>query len=251
MRPKSKAAYLEVPAHFTERGNILLMNEYNAGMNAWIALDVERVTHETSQWIEISLRPEDYPSLAVNVVHIKERELARHINTEFAGEEWFVRKMNIDGVCIENNHVSLDWSFADLTAEQVEIVKMLFLTDELTQRRQRQRPLDSELLEYFAHNREKVTMLIEKARDGSEEDHYTEVLLYTFKGDQIGFKKWLELGEPPVHTVVYATEGKEFQDYTYSWGKRVKNDMPIGIEPEDGEGIQLFDHILVGTTTRK
>lgn len=243
--PDEHSLSLWVPTTYTERGNILLMNEMDGGINAWLRVD-------NYHWIEMSWRAENYPSLNISLININERELARHINTTFHDDDWFVRKMNLEGVVVnEDNHITLARDFNELLQWQIDIIKQAFLTDEKTPEKIKQHPTDNDLYKYLKRNIDKFTLLFEKEREESEEERYNSIWLYAFKGDQIGFKKWLNLGEPPLHTIIYATTGEEFQDYTYGWGKRVPDDMPVGIEPEDSEGIVLFDHILVGTTNHQ
>jgi len=233
---------LPVSTAYTERGNILLMNEIDGGINAWLRIDAHH-------WIEMSWRAENYPSLNIGVVHISERELARHINTTFNDGDWFVRKMNLEGVIVdEENHVTLARDFTELLQWQIDIIKQALLTDEKTPKDIQKNPMDTDLYTYLKRNIDKFTLLFQIEQEESEEERYSSILLYAFKGDQIAFKKWLELGEPPTHTIIYATAGEDFQDYTYTWGKQVPEDMPVGIETEEGEGIHLFDHILLGTT---
>ncbi len=81
-----------------ERGNILLV-DVDSGINAWLR------TGLTNVWLEISCRYENYPALTVTLVEITDAELAAHVVKQFGGTGWIVRKMNLDGVTVENDRV--------------------------------------------------------------------------------------------------------------------------------------------------
>jgi hypothetical protein len=62
-------------------------------------------------WLQIALRPCNYPALDVQTVRIPEAELAQHINENFADEVWVVHKMNIEGVKVDrNNRIAVEES---------------------------------------------------------------------------------------------------------------------------------------------
>lgn len=83
-----------------ERGNILITHEEEFYLNAWLRLDGK------DQWLQVSYRSDNYPALNVSTVTVTEEELAAHIRKEFGGGLWYVRKMNIKGVQIDDhNHV--------------------------------------------------------------------------------------------------------------------------------------------------
>lgn len=75
----------------TEKGNIWLVHSEENYHNAWIRLGGNR-------WLEITIRPCNYPGLTVKTVSMTDKELADHINQEFNSGLWIVRKMNLSGV---------------------------------------------------------------------------------------------------------------------------------------------------------
>jgi len=81
-----------------ERGNILLAHDEEFYLNAWIRLP-------ESQWLQISYRNDNYPALEISTITSTDEALAAHINKEFGGGLWSVRKLNIDGVNVEDNHI--------------------------------------------------------------------------------------------------------------------------------------------------
>lgn len=83
----------------TERGNILLANDEENWLNAWIRLPGE------NRWLQIAYRQENYPALDVSTVTITDEALAAHINKEFNSGGWTARKLNIEGVKVEDNHI--------------------------------------------------------------------------------------------------------------------------------------------------
>lgn len=72
----------------TERGNVWLMTEDGTGHNAWI-----RLTDD--YWLEIEIRPDNYPGLSVATIRLTEGELLRHILTHCGGMS--IRKVNLPG----------------------------------------------------------------------------------------------------------------------------------------------------------
>lgn len=82
----------------SERGNILLAHDEEFYLNAWIRLP-------DSQWLQIAYRSDNYPALEISTITSTDEALAAHINKEFGGGLWSVRKLNIDGVNVEDNHV--------------------------------------------------------------------------------------------------------------------------------------------------
>lgn len=84
----------------TERGNIWLTNEEGAcNHNVWIRLVGQK-------WLQIAIRPENYPGLAVNTITVTDAELAAHINKECGG--MVVRKANLDGLQVRNGYILED-----------------------------------------------------------------------------------------------------------------------------------------------
>lgn len=83
----------------TERGNILLAHDEEFWLNAWLRLPGE------NQWLQISYRRENYPALHVATVTITDENLAAHIRKEFGGGLWYARKLNIEGVTVEDGHI--------------------------------------------------------------------------------------------------------------------------------------------------
>lgn len=73
--------------HETERCNVLLTGTEEFRLNAWIRLrdDVR---------LEITYRPENYPSLELRVVTVSDKKLAEHIQKTCVG--MLVRKLNPD-----------------------------------------------------------------------------------------------------------------------------------------------------------
>lgn len=87
-----------IPVDFseTERGNIWLVNSDSPGdQNAWLRLGGNR-------WLQISTRLENYPGMNVNVIEATDEALAKHIRKEFGGGNFYARKMNLDGVEVDN-----------------------------------------------------------------------------------------------------------------------------------------------------
>jgi hypothetical protein len=82
----------------SERGNILLAHDEEFYLNAWIRLP-------DSQWLQIAYRNDNYPALEVSTITSTDEALAAHINKEFGGGLWSVRKLNIDGVNVKDNHI--------------------------------------------------------------------------------------------------------------------------------------------------
>lgn len=84
-----------------ERGNIWLINGEERWHNAWIRLD-------GNNWLEISIRPCNYPGLNVQTVTVTDEELYNHIRKEFGGGGWLARKINLEGFEVplnEDDHV--------------------------------------------------------------------------------------------------------------------------------------------------
>jgi hypothetical protein len=80
----------------SERGNIYLVHIEENWHNAWINLF-------GFLWLEISIRPCNYPALNVACVSISDEKLAEHINKEFGGGLWKAMKMNIQGVKLDED----------------------------------------------------------------------------------------------------------------------------------------------------
>ena len=80
----------------TERGNIWLTNKEEHWDNVWIKLSDD-------YWLEIQIIVDNYPGLTVKTVEVSEEDLADHINAVFGNNDsWFVRKMNIKGVEVDD-----------------------------------------------------------------------------------------------------------------------------------------------------
>ena len=76
----------------TERGNIWLTNVEEPGWeNAWI-----RIAGDL--WLEIDIRPCNYPGLTVQLIRSSDKKLAAHIRKTFRSGSWRARKLNIEGV---------------------------------------------------------------------------------------------------------------------------------------------------------
>ena len=86
-----KQITLPVGWSYTERGNTLIESVHDSGWNAWISLGEDL-------WLEISLRPGNYPCLNVAIVEASEHGLANHINNNFPANDWHLRKCNLPGV---------------------------------------------------------------------------------------------------------------------------------------------------------
>lgn len=83
----------------TERGNILLTHDEEFYLNSYTRLGDNR-------WLEVSFRSDNYPAYNVQTINVTDAELSAHITREFGGGLWYARKMNLDGVKIdESNHV--------------------------------------------------------------------------------------------------------------------------------------------------
>lgn len=83
----------------SERGNILLAHDEEFYLNAWIRLP-------DSQWLQIAYRSDNYPALEISTITSTDEALAAHINKEFGGGLWSVRKLNIEGVKVSlDNHI--------------------------------------------------------------------------------------------------------------------------------------------------
>lgn len=87
------------PAGFyeCERGNIWLTTEEGEQHVAWFRLSKDK-------WLEASVVPVNYPGFQVSIIASTYEELAAHINANCAG--WVIRKLNIEGVKVEGDHVA-------------------------------------------------------------------------------------------------------------------------------------------------
>lgn len=74
-----------------ERGNIWLVHVEEDYHNAYFRLTDNR-------WLEVSIRPCNYPGFNVKTITVSDAELAAHIRKEFGGGMWHARKMNLEGV---------------------------------------------------------------------------------------------------------------------------------------------------------
>lgn len=92
--------------HACERGNVYLTSNENLNHIAWFRL--QRYDSGDfagkSVWLQVSVVPENYPSVNVSTIFATDVELAEHINTECEG--FIVRKINLAGVhLIERENV--------------------------------------------------------------------------------------------------------------------------------------------------
>lgn len=79
-----------------ERGNIWLTHTEEDYHNAWFRL-------EGDFWLQVSIRPCNYPGFEVNTVAISDRRLAAHIRKQFGNGVWRAMKMNLDGVALDGD----------------------------------------------------------------------------------------------------------------------------------------------------
>lgn len=84
-----------------ERGNIWIWQPEEGYHQAYL-----RLPDGPDRWLEISIRPCNYPGLSVQTIQLPAAELAAHINKEFADGNWVVRKMNLHGVVVEDGYIS-------------------------------------------------------------------------------------------------------------------------------------------------
>ena len=82
----------------TEKSNIYLVSEEGDFHHAYI-----RLPDGPNRWLEISIRPCNYPALLVQTITVTDADLAVHINKEFDG--WIARKMNLEGVAVDDGRV--------------------------------------------------------------------------------------------------------------------------------------------------
>ena len=80
----------------TERNGVWLAHQEENYHNAWL-----RVPGQQTNFLQISIRPDNYPGLTVSTVTLTDEQLAAHIHREFGGGLWFVRKANIS---VDINH---------------------------------------------------------------------------------------------------------------------------------------------------
>jgi len=100
-KPNMYAVVLDDRFVETERGNIWLTNDDEPGHhNVWIGL-------QGDIWLEITIRPANYPGLTVQTIQISDKELAAHINKNFGGGTWVARKCNIDGVIFQPDDATI------------------------------------------------------------------------------------------------------------------------------------------------
>jgi hypothetical protein len=84
----------------TEKGHIWLVHSEENWHNAWIWLGGHT-------WLQISIRPCNYPGLTVNTITKSDEQLAAHINQEFSSGLWIARSCNLEGVKLrEEGNVS-------------------------------------------------------------------------------------------------------------------------------------------------
>lgn len=79
-----------LPADFeeTERGNIWLMSEDGTRHNAWIRLTDDH-------WLEIEIRPDNYPGLSMATIRLTGDDLLLHILAHCGGMS--IRRLNLPG----------------------------------------------------------------------------------------------------------------------------------------------------------
>lgn len=82
----------------SERGNIWLTTDEGEYHHCYI-----RLPDGPDRWLEISIRPCNYPGLLVQTVTITEAELTKHILKEFDG--WIARKMCLESVPLEDGYI--------------------------------------------------------------------------------------------------------------------------------------------------
>jgi hypothetical protein len=85
----------------TEKGNIWLAHSEENWHNAWIRLG------SGQRWLQVAIRPCNYPGLTVNTITSSDPQLAAHINREFGGGMWMARSCNLDGVKLEEGGLVL------------------------------------------------------------------------------------------------------------------------------------------------
>lgn len=93
----------------TERGNGWLITEDGTGHNAWIRL-------EDDHWLEIEVRPDNYPGLSVATIRRTDAELLRHILEHCSG--MWIRKLNSRGAEDFGERVPDEESFTMPTQEK-------------------------------------------------------------------------------------------------------------------------------------
>lgn len=84
-----------------ERGNVWIWQPEEGNHQAYIKLP-----DAPNRWLEISIRPCNYPGLNVQTVTLTESELTVFINENFADGNWQARKMNLPGVVVEDGYIS-------------------------------------------------------------------------------------------------------------------------------------------------
>ena len=97
----------------TERGNTYLVSDDGTNHLVIIGLRVEEDDCEMSQFLQISIIPENYPAVNVDEITIYLKDLANDIK-EF-NDGWYVRKWNLpfeapvdESGCIDSN-IEIDW----------------------------------------------------------------------------------------------------------------------------------------------
>lgn len=73
-----------------EKGNVLLVCSYDDSWNAWLRIG----GLDSEVRLEISWRPENYPSLNLCLVQCSDENLYQHLVSKFSGD-WIVRKLNL------------------------------------------------------------------------------------------------------------------------------------------------------------
>lgn len=81
-----------------ERGNIYLMHTEENYHNAWFRVGDDH-------YIQLSIRPRNYPAIDLSLIKISEEKLAEHIRKEFGGGSWYAMKLNIKGVETDSHGV--------------------------------------------------------------------------------------------------------------------------------------------------
>ncbi len=86
-----------------EKGNVLLVSSHEDSWNAWLRLG----GLDSDLRLEISWRPDNYPSLNLCLIQCSDEKLYQHLVDKF-NHDWIVRKLNLG----EHTTLELDlaWS---------------------------------------------------------------------------------------------------------------------------------------------
>lgn len=95
--------------NLNERGGNLLTHAEERRLVAWLPIPDKK-----DLWLEITYYQDNYPSLSVSVLTSTEASLAEHITRKFGRQmEWYVSKINLPGVTVEDDHVVLTPTHVD------------------------------------------------------------------------------------------------------------------------------------------